>query len=203
MKNNDSDDDFLTTLYKRSATEKPSAELDDSILALAKANHQQRPFAKTMNLQRIVSIAAVMTFTVYIFFEVDKEPSKHMIQELSSPPSTMLRSSPSTLAIESLEKTDNVQTIQTLKMKQAKKSVKQAPAEFMADEVEELSAQETRINDIDSESAENKSKPEYMLDKIRELLASGKVVEAKIMFDEFKLAFPDYATPDSIRDEFK
>lgn len=210
MKTQHSDDDFLNRLYKQTATEKPPEYLDKTILALAKANHPPSRFAKMMNLQRVLSVAAVMVLSVYVFFEVDKEQPIQMEQDMFFPSQNMLRSAPSPSSSSSsrnsssptppysVQETDSFElneaapVMEQLKMKQAKKSSKKESAYFMADEISELAAQEASQDDLAVVTANE------MLEEITQLLASGKKAEATELYKRFKKVFPQYPVPQGI-----
>ena len=118
MINNNSDDEFLDKLYKQSAIEKPPTDLDQQILELAKANHQRTRFAKTMNLQRVLSVAAVMVLSVYIFFEVGGDRPMRIDEDFIYPQKSILRSSPSATQPDSLELKDAANLEKQLKKKE-------------------------------------------------------------------------------------
>lgn len=216
MNNHDSEDDFLNKLYQQSAIDKPPVELDKQILELAKANRQRNRFAMTMNLQRVLSVAAVMVLSVCIFFEIDKDHPAGIDQELFYPPQNMLRSSPSSASRQQtkpLEMNEEAQVIKSLKMKQAKELSEKESANFMADDVSELSAQEPSTSDSSARSAmpimqkslkrelaQEIPEAEDMLKAIKQLLASGKEQEAKLVYGEFKILFPKYPVPRFMRD---
>lgn len=208
MNTQHSDDDFLNSLYKKAATEKPPTELDKEILTLAKTNHQASRFTKMMSLQRVLSVAAVMVLSVYIFFEVDKDLPTQMEQDLFSPPQSMLRSAPSSSIgnsysdthpssvqqTESFEMNEVAPVMEQLKMKQAKKSAEKESVRFMADEISELAAQEASQEDLSVLTAEE------MLKEITQLLASEKIAEATELYKHFKQLFPEHTVPEGIVD---
>ena len=217
MNHHDSEDDFLDALYKQSATEKPPVNIDQQILALAKETHQPKQFVKIMNFQRILSVAAVMVFAMYIFFDVDSNHSKFIDEELSYPQNNLPMSSPSSSGqqTELYEMNEEAPLLKQRETKQAKKSAEKDSTHFMADELSELSAQEASQNDLSAHSAmpikpealkkelaKDTQSAENMLKDIELLLESGKKVEATIAYTHFKAVFPDYPVPESLSEAF-
>lgn len=204
MKNHDSDDDFLNELYKQTADERPPTELDKNILILAKAKHQQNRFAKTMNLQRILSVAAVMVLSVYIFFEVDQNHPEKISQELFHSPQKASKSA-------SLDAINNSAEIKQNKMKHAKKLSERESPELMASDISELASQEantsslsarpsmTRVEEeLQRKLADHSPNSEDLFKEIEALLASGKLGEAKLAYQTFKVLFPKYNVPKAV-----
>jgi len=219
MNHHDSEDDFLDALYKQSATEKPPVNIDQQILALAKETHQPKQFVKIMNFQRILSVAAVMVFAMYIFFDVDSKHSKFIDEELSYPQNSLPMSSSSPSSSEQqtewYEMNEEAPLLKQRETKQAKKSTVKESAHFMADELSELSAQEASQNDLSARSAmpikpealkkelaKDTQRAENILKDIELLLESGKKVEATIAYTHFKAVFPDYPVPESLSEAF-
>ena len=220
MTNNNTEDDFLNKLYKQSALEKPPADLDQQILELAKASHQRTRFAMTMNLQRVLSVAAVMVLSVYIFFEVGSDRPMSMEEDFIYHDKSLLRSSPVDPQTERLDMSDEVHAKKQVKNKEAKKSVERVMEDYEADDISEISAKAREQSGIGiSESSSELSsapalmrqmskteqtletaKAEDMLKEIEQLLASEKLEQAKLVYRQFKLLFPDYPVPVLISD---
>tara|TARA_R110001592_G_scaffold116214_1_gene317411 strand:+ start:514 stop:1179 length:666 start_codon:yes stop_codon:yes gene_type:complete len=217
MSNHDSEDDFLSKLYKQSAIEKPPVELDKQILELAKANHQRQRFAMSMNLQRVLSVAAVMVLSVYIFFDVSNDRSSMMEEDYLYPPQKNLKSAQPAPQLERLEMKDEAQMMQEKIKKEAKKSAGKEKMQYMADDISELASEAPEQQESDTielsapqltqqkfkaERSLETTKAEDMLKEIRELLASGKTKEAKQVYGQFTLLFPEYPVPAFISDAF-
>jgi hypothetical protein len=220
MSNHGSEDDFLTVLYQQTATEKPPVDLDQQILALAKANHQRTRFAMTMNVQRVLSVAAVMVLSVYIFFEVGGDRHMSIDEDFMYPQKSNLRSTPAAQQAESLDMRDEVHAKKQFKNKKAKKSVERAMADYETDAISEIAveAQEQSESDMLGPSAEFLPAPklmrqklkaeralepanaEAMLKEIEQLLASGKLARATRVYGQLKIFFPDYPVPVFISD---
>jgi|GEM_PF-6722220 len=111
MINKDSEDEFLDKLYARSANEKPPADLDKKILEEAKNNRHFNLFSMTIKFQRILSVAAVMVLSVYIFFDVGGNRSTGIDEALLYPQKSKLRSSPAVPHAESIRINDAVDDI--------------------------------------------------------------------------------------------
>jgi hypothetical protein len=236
MINDNSDDEFLDTLYKQSALEKPPADVDKQILALAKTNHQRNRFAMTMNLQRVLSVAAVMVLSVYIFFEVGGDRPTRMDEEFLYPDKSILRSSPSATQPENVDMSGKDQAIKQFKNKEAKKSAERAMVEYENNAIGELAAEAQEQSESDmsglsdvvssepsvelsatpssapssapvlmrqklkAEQALEPANAEAMLKEIEQLLASGKLEQAKLVYGQFKLLFPEHPVPVFISD---
>ena len=215
MSNHDSEDDFLNELYQQSALEKPPTELDKRILELSKARHQRKRFAMTMNLQRVLSVAAVMVLSVYIFFDVSSDRSTMLDEAYLYPPHQNLKSAQPASQIERLDMKEEAQVSQGSMKKEAKKPAGKEKMQFMSDEISELETEalesfeaerqgflvpEEIQQEFKTKRALQLTKAEAMLKEINDLLALGKVEQAKIIYGQFKLLFPEYNVPKVTRD---
>lgn len=215
MNNHDSEKDFLNELYQQSALEKPPAQLDKKILELAKANHERNRFAMTMNLQRVLSVAAVMVLSVYIFFEVGGDHSSMLDENFIYPQQKQIESSQPVQQLKRLEVNDEVQAMQGMMKKEAKRSAAKEKMNYMSDQISELASEappslESDMTELSSPQLIQQksktdrtlatSKAEDMLQEIRMLLASGKVQEATILYGQLKRLFPEYPVPKVISD---
>ena len=212
MNNHDSEDDFLNKLYQQSALEKPPVELDERILELSKAKLQHKRFAMTMNLQRTLSVAAVMVLSVYIFFEVGGDHSSMLDENFIYPQQKHIESAQQ---LERLEESDQEQSIQGMMKNEAKRSAAKEKMNYMSDQISEL-ASDSRILFEGSKTelaspqvtqqkpmtnkALDTNKAEDKLQEIKALLAAGNVKEAKIVHAELKLLFPEFVIPKAISD---
>jgi len=140
MTNKDFQDNFLDKLYAQSANEKPPADLDKIILEEAKAKHKPPHFLVSMKLQRVLSVAAVMVLSVYIFFDVDGHRSTGLDAEWIYPQNNDLHSSPSAPQSESFRMTNKAQTIKKSKSKETKKLIKREAEDYAADDMSESGA---------------------------------------------------------------
>lgn len=211
MKTHDSGDDFLKKLYRQAANEKPPISIDQQILNLAKTNHQQSHFAKVMSLQGIFSVAAVMVFSIYIVFEIDKNHTENMHQDLFHLPQSMLMpstSSPSSVHTEQqpevLDSFEQESHIEQRILKQTKKLAEKINVDSLASDVSELSAKEasariTVTQDVTEYKLEDQnSRAKVMLKEIEELLAAGRGKHAANEYKKFKALFPKYKVPKHI-----
>lgn len=66
----DVEKDALDELYAKTKDDIPTAELDAKIIALATEQAAEKRSNTFYSWQRVASVAAVMVFTVYIFFDV-------------------------------------------------------------------------------------------------------------------------------------
>lgn len=71
MKNEPSKDDFLDKLYAQKKHEQPPSELDEQIRARALEHVDVSRPSSLFKWQRVLSVAAVMVLSVYLFFDVN------------------------------------------------------------------------------------------------------------------------------------
>jgi len=115
-----------------------------------------------------------------------------------------------------LELKDAANLEKQLKKKEAKKSVEKEKMEYAADDISELASEVQEENESNmsarssipsqmrlkpkTELAQEPAKAIDMLKEIEHLLASGDVKEAKRVYGQFKILFPEYPVPVSISD---
>ncbi len=221
MNHHDSEDDFLTKLYKKTARETPPAKLDKLVLDMAKANHQHQRYTKTLNLQRVLSVAAAMVFSIYIFFDLDEDRSENRNEGfIYSQPDTF-NSSPASPQLERLDMNDKAQAVPLAKKKASKISAESEMADIIKDDISELAAEaaEQTMDEMTTpnmllapsltqqplkqESTDDSVKAEDLLKKIQQLIAIGEKEKARTIYAEFKQLFPDYPVPVFISEGLK
>ena len=163
MSQHDNDNDFLDKLYARSAKEQPPTDLNKHILEQAKAQHQHKRFASTLRWQRIVSVAAVMVFSIYIFFDV-RHDRPAMMDESSLPaPKNLLKPAPSAPTSERLERSEegpSITPMRQLKQKAAKQAAEPAFDDYASDDISDsVSAPEAEAKSQFSASELSSSQP--------------------------------------------
>lgn len=216
MTQHDSDKDFLDKLYAQSAIEQPPAELDKHILDLAKAQHQRRGFADALRWQRILSVAAVMVLSVYIFFDISQDHPAVMDETALPAQRSLLKSSPSAPQQEQQENQEAQESKEalpsvlpytppkeTLKQKAAKQAAEPVLDHYAADEISELSASPAYLSDAAvAEKEALAPTADTMLKEIEQLLTDQKQEEAQTRYAAFKQLYPEYPVPEAIRKQF-
>jgi len=71
MNKYDTEGDSLDQLYSKAAKEKTPTHLDKKIMAEAKLHIKVKSFPSLFQWQRVLSVAAVMLLSIYIFFDVE------------------------------------------------------------------------------------------------------------------------------------
>jgi len=273
MNKHDSEDELLDQLYSKSAKEQPPSRLDKKILAEAKARYQPGTLAASFKWQRILSVAAVMVLSIYVFFDVNDNRMPSINSELYYQQERTPNASSYTSDEHDLRRKMKSKEAKKVQQKASRKSAEIEANKFMADEMLEQSAeldvkpesaiqgqseismeasktfsapepqqqkrdlstnhelaasieehselydadldsketvsseaarkQKQRIDSSVSELAsvpnalpENAShEAEKMIKEIQQLLANGDLEAAKILYDKFKLSFPERTVP--------
>lgn len=225
MSKHDSQEEFLNNLYRQSAQETPPEELDERILELAKARHPHKRFAKTLQWQRLLSMAAVMLLSVYIFFDVShdrpalmedanmslpgmfSEPSPQAPQVEPAPQSKARQLTAPMKEISQLKKQEAQQAAEPMQEMDMAESMSESAADTQPDALRSASpavARESSVSDLENKAEQDQlhNEPDHLLQQISEYLKAGRNKEANTLFADFKVRFPDYPVPEAIRDAF-
>ena len=150
MNKHDSEDELLDQLYSKSAKEQPPSHLDKKILAEAKARYQPGTLAASFKWQRILSVAAVMVLSIYVFFDVNDNRMPNINSELYYQQGSQHEESPNTSGY--MSKEQHLQDKE--KSKKSKKNQQQASETTL-----EIEADEFSEDKILEQRALSKSKP--------------------------------------------
>jgi hypothetical protein len=209
--------DKLDELYALTKNETPPAELDLKILAKARARVPAQRSASIYTWQRIMSVAAVMVFSVYIFFDVRDlkqteitddmavpqlaVPAKKSVErafsgsELSSETSSERRPElKEEMALETEMQADSVEAFSAMPELASPPVANDKPEPTKAKQQAKTNATE-RSKSVEEDVA---SSPEAMLLQIRARLDAGEVEQAQTLLDKLKSKYPGLDIPEDI-----
>ncbi|MDX1452893.1 MAG: hypothetical protein R3183_10065 [Oleiphilaceae bacterium] len=210
MSDKQANDDVLNALYAKTKHELPPAEIDQHILAEARQHCPNPRKAQLATWQRILSVAAAMLFTVYIFFDVRQLDHPDALTEHFDDASPSSLSAPAEMraekALPELEmkeqmfEADEAQEGFAPYADQSGTALSREPRQAIeapaaTPQVATPSAKLKKNEQAEAFTDESAPSPESMVMRVRELIRAGELEQARVLLDSLKTIYPDYAIP--------
>ena len=202
--------DKLDELYALTKNETPPAELDLKILAEARASVPAQRSASFYTWQRIMSVAAVMVFSVYIFFDVRDLKQSEMTDDMAVPQLSLPAKKSAERAFSSSESSSEsrpeLKEEMVLEMEmqagdvEAFSAMPELASPPVAKDQQEEAKRLSRAKEKQKAVMEDDgaSSPEAMLLQIRARLEAGEVEQAQALLDNLKAKYPGLDIPEDI-----
>jgi len=216
MNNEPSKGDFIDELYAQTRDEQPPLELDEQIRARALEHIEASRPSSLFKWQRVLSVAAVMVLSIFLFFDVNDfrrhEASEALMDDHNLVVPSMRGVQKPSSANKSLEldpARPSVLTAEQGLSESGAAPIERSRAKQEADITSELVASEPRAV-TSKKSSLNKSQAiaealsgnvpsaESTLADIERHLAKGEIDSARDLYQALKERFPGFEVPDSV-----
>lgn len=219
MNNEPSKGDFIDELYAQTKDEQPPLELDEQIRARALEHIEASRPSSLFKWQRVLSVAAVMVLSVYLFFDVNdfrRQEASETLMDDHNLVVPLMRGVQKSSSAEDSRELDPARPSVLMAEQGLSESASALPDELPSKESEiapPLNSQQFAASshaapiersrakqeaDITSELVASEPSAESMLADIERHLAKGEIDSARDLYQALKELFPGFEVPDSV-----
>lgn len=224
MKNHDTDNDFLDDLYAHSAKEAPPVALDEVILKQARDNMHKRNFVSRSQWQQLFSVAAVIVLSVYFVFDMgdqsldmsdfshaeertrfsdpvfETEHAPRMKEPRLKVEKSKAKEDMGSTVYESNSISDDSSISGSQSVRIPKSSSSEAfsystKGKSIEIETKEISIDKALPVTVNDDAESLMATADEMVEEIEKLMAEGKLVAAKEIYNELSDTYPKYPVP--------